>query len=391
MAKVESAYIHIPFCKQMCYYCNFVKYYYTDKRATEYLHALEKEIDGYLPGDKNTLRTIYIGGGTPTALNSDQLKQLFQFLYKKFDVAKIEELTIEINPGDVDGEKLKILKDAGVNRISFGVQVMDDTMLKELGRTHKVEDVYRTVEMLKENRFSNVSLDLIYALPKQTVERFEKSLQDALAFQLPHYSTYALQIEPNTVFYKRHKKGLLQRPKEDDEVEMYTILRETMRKNGVAQYEISNFAKPGYESKHNLTYWNNEYYYGFGAGASGYLPGSRYTNVKPLSLYIEKAMSQEKPILETDVIGLKERIEEEMFLGLRKIQGYNGEVFNRKFGFRLESVYGNQLKALQSKGLLTEQRGIWRLTERGMLLENRVFTEFILNDSDEDMLNKLKG
>ncbi len=379
MAKIESAYIHIPFCKQMCHYCNFVKYYYTEKRATEYLQALEKEIEAYLPENNHKLRTIYIGGGTPTALNTDQLIYLFEIIHKKIDVSQIEEFTIEVNPGDINEEKTKILKDYGVNRISFGVQVMDDSMLKELGRIHRVEDVYQTVDLLAKNHFHNISLDLIYALPHQTVEHFEKSLLEALSFQLPHYSTYALQIEPKTVFYKKHRQGLLHRPKEDDEVAMYNILKEMMAANGIEQYEISNFAKPGFESKHNLTYWSNEYYYGFGAGASGYLPGKRISNVKPLPAYVDKALHEEKPILEIDTVGIKERMEEEMFLGLRKIKGYDERTFQRKFGQDIRSVYGKQLNELKSQDLLKDEQGVWRLTDKGMLLENRVFAEFILN------------
>jgi len=172
MAAIESAYIHIPFCKQMCHYCNFVKYYYSEARATQYLEALAEEIDSYLPEDQNPMRTVYIGGGTPTALNKDQLIMLFETLHRKFDIANTKEFTIELNPGELDKEKASILKYYGINRISFGVQVMDDQMLEELGRVHRVKDVYETVELLTQTGFSNISLDLIYSLPHQTVEQF---------------------------------------------------------------------------------------------------------------------------------------------------------------------------------------------------------------------------
>lgn len=387
MAKIESAYIHIPFCQKMCHYCNFVKFFYTEKRATEYLYALEREMDIYLPDDKNKLSTIYIGGGTPTALNVEQLIFLLEMIHKKFDVSSLEEFTIEVNPGDINEEKAKILKDYGINRISFGVQVMDDKMLEQLGRAHRVKDVYQTVDLFTKNNFTNISLDLIYSLPHQSVEQFEGSLEEALAFNLPHYSTYSLQIEPSTVFFQRHKKGQLHRPTEDVEVAMYKVLLDSMRKHGIEQYEISNFAKPGYESRHNLVYWNNDYYYGFGAGASGYLPGERITNIKPLPSYVEKAQAASKPILQIDKIELREQIEEEMFLGLRKFKGYDQRIFKEKYGFPLQNLFGKQLTQLKKNNLILEERNHLKLTEQGMLLANRVFEEFML---DKGQLEKLK-
>src|SRR5699024_5837758 len=181
---------------------------------------------------------------------------------------------------------------------------------------HKVKDVYKTVDLLKQNGIHNISLDLIYALPNQTVEQFRETLEEALSFDLPHYSAYALQIEPKTVFYQRYKKGKLHRPPHEEEVEMYAILKTAMRSKGLKQYEISNFAKPGYESRYNLVYWKNEHYYGFGAGAHGYLPGKRTGNIRPLPAYVKQAMENGFPILNTENIGIKEMIEEEMFLGL---------------------------------------------------------------------------
>lgn len=386
MTNIQSAYIHIPFCQQMCHYCNFVKFFYNEKLATEYLFALEKEINSYLPESKNRLSTLYIGGGTPTALNLEQLTFLFEIIHKKFDVSQLDEFTIEVNPGDIDDEKAKLLKYYGVNRISFGVQVMDDQMLEQLGRVHRVKDVYQTVDLFTKNEFTNISLDLIYSLPHQSVEQFQKSLEEALAFNLPHYSTYSLQIEPRTVFFQRHKKGQLHRPTEDDEVVMYQILQDSMRRQGIEQYEISNFAKPSYESKHNLAYWSNDYYYGFGAGASGYIPGERITNIKPLPAYMKKALAKEKPILQIDKITIKEQIEEELFLGLRKIKGYNCEIFETKYGFPLEALYQEQLEQLENNGLILRDAKYLKLTDQGILLGNRVFEEFIL---EEEQLVKL--
>ncbi len=378
MESIQSVYIHIPFCRQICHYCDFVKFFYNEELATEYLEALMHEIDTALPGDNHKLRTMYIGGGTPTALTIEQLHTLFRFLSKKFDLSSFEEVSIEVNPGDIDTEKTKLLRDYGITRISFGVQVMDDKMLEQLGRVHRVKDVYDTVDLLKRHDFSNISLDLIYALPHQTVEQFQASLEEALSFGLPHYSTYALQIEPKTIFYQKHKKGQLHRPPEDDEVMMYDILKRTMKSNGIRQYEVSNFSIPGFESKHNLTYWNNDYYYGFGAGAHGYLPGKRITNIRPLPAYVKKAFSDGMPILQVDEVTIKERIEEEMFLGLRKINGIDKQHFRERFGIELERLYRKELENLIHLGLIQEDMKMIRLTEQGMLLGNRVFEKFLL-------------
>ncbi|MFD1850227.1 radical SAM family heme chaperone HemW [Oceanobacillus bengalensis] len=382
MEQVKSVYIHIPFCQQICHYCDFVKFFYNEKLATEYLYALENEINENIKGRKNKVRTLYIGGGTPTALNLKQLRFLLTIIDKKFDVASCEEYTIEVNPGDIDEEKTKLLKDYGITRISFGVQVMDDTLLKELGRVHRVRDVYHTVDLLNRQQFTNISLDLMYALPNQTVEQFKTSLNAALSFNLPHYATYGLQIEPKTIFYLRHRKGLLPRPTEDDEVRMYELLKETMRKNGIRQYEISNFAKPGYESKHNLTYWSNGFYYGFGAGAHGYLPGKRIINLRPLPAYVKKAMEDGKPVLQTEEITLRENVEEEVFLGLRKLEGINKRQFLNKFGFSIDVLYKRELESLTESRLLDVGDEYVRLTDEGMLLANVVFEKFMIEEKD---------
>ncbi|WP_174613859.1 radical SAM family heme chaperone HemW [Virgibacillus ihumii] len=379
---VNSVYIHIPFCQQICHYCDFTKFFYNEQLATEYIEALTNEVNTNINGNKNKVKTIFIGGGTPTALNMKQLRSLLELINQKFDVPNCEEYTIEGNPGDFEVEKVKLLKSFGVNRISLGVQVFDDQMLEELGRLHKVKDVYQTINLLQQNSFSNISIDLIYALPNQTVEQFQKSLEEAVSFNLPHYSTYALQIEPKTVFYQRHKKGKLHRPPQESEVQMYEILKSTMRKNNINQYEISNFAKTGYESKHNLTYWNNEHYYGFGAGAHGYLPGKRTGNIRPLPAYTKKAMQNGKPVLSTEKIGPKEMVEEEMFLGLRKLSGINQHHFKQKFGFPCDKLYGDTIARLMNKGWLSEKRGHYCLTDQGLLFGNEVFAEFLLEEED---------
>lgn len=379
---IQSVYIHIPFCQHICHYCDFTKFFYNEESATEYLEALTNEIQVQVAGSNNKVKTIFIGGGTPTALNYTQLKTLLTLVHDKFDVWNCEEYTIEANPGDFDEAKAKLLKEYGVNRVSLGVQVFDNNMLEELGRAHRVEDVYKTVDLLKENGITNISLDLIYSLPHQTPEHFERTVTEALSFDLPHYSAYSLQIEPKTIFYNRHKKGQLHRPQQEEEVAMFEILKEKMRAKGLRQYEISNFAKEGFESKHNLTYWNNDYYYGFGAGASGYLPGKRTMNIRPLPAYIKQAKLDGYPYLKVEEIGLKEKIEEELFLGLRKLSGISKQKFHDKFGFSHELLYKDEIEKLVQKGWLIDEQHSFYLSEQGVLFGNNVFEYFLLEDDD---------
>ncbi len=350
--------------------------------ADEYMEALENEIASYIDHPKQKVKTIFVGGGTPTAINNQQLKQLLEIIDTYFDVSSCEEYCFEANPGDLDETKIKLLKDYGVSRISMGVQVFDNQMLEELGRLHRIEDVYKNVDALVQHGLTNISIDLIYALPKQTLSHFERTLKEALQFDLPHYSAYSLQIEPKTVFYQRYKMGQLHKPQEEEEAAMFELLREQMNKHGKQQYEISNFAVPGFESKHNLTYWNNDYYFGFGAGAHGYLPGKRIVNLRPFPAYVKQAMKDGRPVLHIEEIGKKEQMEEEMFLGLRKLQGVSKTTFQQKFGLEMENIYGEAITFLTQKGWLEETTDRIKLTEEGSLFGNSVFQEFLLDDEE---------
>ncbi|WP_163526406.1 radical SAM family heme chaperone HemW [Halobacillus ihumii] len=376
---ISSAYIHIPFCQQICHYCDFTKFFYNERLADEYLDALYQEIHAYIPGEKAKVRTIFVGGGTPTVVTLNQLEKLLSMIDEHFDIPACEEYTFEANPGDLDFEKVKLLKAFGVNRISLGVQVFDDDMLEKIGRVHRVKDVYTNVDRLIQAGLTNISIDLMYALPGQTVGAFEETIDEALQFGLPHYSSYSLQIEPKTVFYQRYKKGTLVKPPEDDEAEMYELLQRKLASQGIDQYEISNFAKPGFESKHNLTYWNNEYYYGIGAGSHGYMPGKRTINIRPLPAYVKQAMANGRPILHEEPVGLKEQMEEEMFLGLRKVSGVSLARFEAKYFRTIDEVFKDAVPALKQRGLLAEGDGFLWLTDKGKILGNEVFQEFLLD------------
>ncbi|SIS52278.1 radical SAM family heme chaperone HemW [Salimicrobium salexigens] len=377
--KISSAYIHIPFCQQICHYCDFVKFFYDEKAADQYLEALEIEMDGYVPDAKQVMKTIYVGGGTPTVLTAVQLEKLLKMIDGHFDIDKCEEYTFEANPGDLDQEKADLLAKYGVNRISLGVQTFDNTLLEELGRVHKEEDVYLNIERLRKAGIDNISIDLMYGLPNQSVELFEESVDKALELNLPHYSSYSLQIEPKTVFHQRYKKGELSKPPEEDEVEMYHLLQRKLREEGIYHYEISNFSRPGYESEHNLTYWDNACYYGIGAGAHGYLPGKRTINIRPLPAYLKKVFEDGKPVLHEEPVGLKEMMEEEMFLGLRKMEGVSRARFEEKYDRDPDEVFGGAVDTLIGRGLLEEDSGYIKLTEQGKLFGNDVFASFLID------------
>ncbi|KAB8126884.1 oxygen-independent coproporphyrinogen III oxidase [Gracilibacillus oryzae] len=384
---ITSAYIHIPFCEKICHYCDFTKFFYEEKMADDYLRALENEIKTLIKLPKQKMKTIFVGGGTPTALNKRQLLQLVTMIDHYFDVGSAEEYTFEANPGDLSKEKIKILFDHGVNRISMGVQDFNDDMLEKLGRLHRVKDVYQNINDLTQIGLTNISIDLMYGLPNQSFEDFKGSLAEALQFNLPHYSAYSLQIEPKTIFYQRYKKGKLSKPPEETEADMYEYLRDKMREHGVPQYEISNFAKPGYESKHNLTYWNNDFYYGFGAGSHGYLPGKRVINVRPHPTYVEKALQTGEPVLHIEEIGKKERIEEELFLGLRKSEGVSLKNFEQKYHLSVETLYQEELRRLQQRGWIDLTDEFIRLTEAGKPFGNEVFQSFLLEEDQLKFLN----
>ena len=375
----RSAYIHIPFCEHICYYCDFAKVMLEGQPVDEYIEMLLREMR--LTIEKTTIKeldTIYIGGGTPTSLTAKQLERLLEGMRKILPFDDKHEFTVEANPGDLTVEKLCVMRDFGVNRISLGVQTFDDKLLKKIGRKHTAKDVFSTMKVLEKEAFDNVSIDLIYALPSQTMESFQETLNIALSLGLPHYSLYSLILENKTMFMNWVRQGKLTLPNEDVQADMFERTIHAMQKNGLYQYEVSNFAKKGFESQHNLMYWNNEHYYGFGAGASGYLESVRYRNHAPIQHYLRPLRENKLPILEEEILSLKNQMEEEMFLGLRKRQGVSKERFTKKFGCSFDGVYGKIVSRLAGQGLLEEKNGFVCLTEQGLFIGNTVFEEFLL-------------
>lgn len=373
-AKPSSAYVHIPFCTQICYYCDFSKVFIKNQPVDAYLEHLIQETRSYEIGK---LRTLYIGGGTPTALSAQQLAYLLTELPKVMDLSELEEFTIEANPGDLDPDKIAVLKDSQVNRVSLGVQTFDNKMLKKIGRSHQEQDIYDNIRHLKQAGFDNISIDLIYALPGQTMDQVKENVAKAIDLDIPHMSLYSLILENHTVFMNRMRRGKLPLPKEELEAEMFEYIIEELEKAGFEHYEISNFSKPGFESRHNLVYWDNAEYYGLGAGASGYVDGIRYKNHGPIRHYLE-AVEAGKARITEEHLTLEEKMEEELFLGLRKKTGVSKARFEEKFGISFDQRYGQVVASLTEQGLLVPDDKQVRMTKRGLFLGDTVAEKFIL-------------
>lgn len=376
---MRGMYIHIPFCHQICHYCDFNKVFFDNQPVDEYIESIGQELQ--LMKEEGVqftqLETVFIGGGTPTSLSEQQLERLLEIIGQYVDISSLKEFTTEANPDELTVGKLKVLKQGGINRLSIGVQSFDEALLQKIGRTHNAEDPVRVIEEARKIGFTNISIDLIYGLPGQTIEQWQQTLDQALALDLEHYSGYSLIVEPKTVFYNLMNKGKLPLPGEDAEAEMLNMLIAQMERAGRAQYEISNFAKPGQESLHNLLYWQNEAYAGVGAGAHGYMDGERYSNVGPIKHYMAALEEGKRPVFQTHTVTEVEAMEEEMFLGLRKKSGVSAANFEKKFGKKLEEVYGETLTSLIEKGLLEAEDDVFKLTEIGLFRGNEVFQQFL--------------
>ncbi|GLF81735.1 radical SAM family heme chaperone HemW [Bacillus safensis] len=376
---MKAAYIHIPFCEHICHYCDFNKFFIKTQPVDEYLAALEKEMQHTIEQKgEQELKTIFIGGGTPTSLTVSQLDKLMNSIHSVLKPTKnLIEFAVEANPDELSLEKLHVLKAAGVNRLSFGVQTFEDDLLKKIGRVHQKKDVLTSFERARAVGFDNISLDLMFGLPHQEKHHVMNSLETAFSLGAEHYSVYSLIVEPKTVFYNLMQKGKLHLPPQEREAEMYELVMDEMERHGLKQYEISNYAKPGFESQHNLTYWSNEDYFGFGAGAHGYVDGIRNVNAGPVKHYLELIDQTGFPYKETHQVTKAEQIEEEMFLGLRKIEGVKSADFQAKYGAAPEALFSTVLEDLEEKGLIVKDDMGIRLTRKGKLLGNEVFQAFL--------------
>lgn len=374
-----AVYVHIPFCTNKCYYCDFNSYVHHGQPVDDYLDALEQEMAMTVADDPpGPIRSVFIGGGTPTVLSPEQLTRLLVAICTHFpDWEKDCEVTVEANPGTVDAAKLAALKEGGVNRLSIGAQSFDADVLKRLGRIHRPEDTVASVAAARRAGFDNISIDLMFGLPGQTLTSFRETLQTALALELPHYSVYSLILEENTPFFTWYQQGRLPLPDEDDELAMYELAIEEMEKAGYEHYEISNFSRPGMRSRHNLTYWLHEEYYGIGAGAHGYVRQMRHENVGGIQDYIRLVRQGRRPVAACHPVSRREAMENFMMLGLRLIRGVEWERFHRQFGISIHEAFPGVVQELKAKGLIqTDGQGL-RLTRRGLMLGNDVFAAFL--------------
>lgn len=375
-------YIHIPFCKQKCFYCDFASTASLQKNTInlyqQYIDALCKEITMYkklFPAI--CIDTIYFGGGTPSILPPNLIIQVLKIIKENFSVSKQIEITLEANPGTVDEEKLRYLYENGINRLSFGVQVVQDELLKKIGRIHTIDDADNAINWAKKVGFNNISVDLMYGLPGQTIELLEQSVDWALNKKIQHISIYGLQIEENTVFGKLEEQGKLILPTEEENEMMYDYLTKVLPENNYHRYEISNFALAGYESKHNLSYWQDKFYLGIGAGAHGYYDEKRVENPFDLKSYIEKCNKNILPFVSEEVVDKIAHMEEFCFLGLRMASGIDKNLFKVKFKLNIDEIYGKKIIELEHKGLIINTSTCICLTDKGMKFGNQVFSEFL--------------
>ena len=370
---MDSMYIHIPFCNRICTYCDFNKVLIKNQPVDDYIEALIQELSAY--GDM-TLKTIYVGGGTPTALNEAQLNRLLSYVTEHFKVT--DEFTFEANPDELTTSKLDILKNYGVNRVSVGVQTFNNDLLKVLGRTHKKDDIFNSINHLEKIGLTNYSIDLMYNLPGETFDDIDMSLKYISELKPKHVSWYSLIIEPHTVFYNKIKAGKMSIAGSIEEGEKYDKVIHGLSALGYPQYEISNFATKVHESHHNKTYWLNEPYIGAGAGSHGYTGDVRYYNIKPVNHYINSMKDTGSVVKEELKLALKDKYEEEMFLGLRLNKGVSEQRFFDKYNTSIDSIYGKVLKELHANKLIKRESGFISLTEQGRMIGNDVFAEFLL-------------
>lgn len=376
--KTIGLYIHIPFCRQKCLYCDFPSWAGKEGQMQGYVDALTKEIRNR--GKEYTDRqvvSVFFGGGTPTTLSVPMLEQLMQAVFESWDIAEDAEITTEANPGTLDGEMAAALKKMGFNRLSMGVQAWQNRLLKDLGRIHTMEAFQENYKAVREAGFGNVNTDLMFALPNQTMADWQETVRNIVALNPEHISAYSLILEEGTPFFDRYEKGELEPAAEELDREMYHWAVDYLAKMGYGQYEISNFAKRGRQSRHNRIYWQAEEYLGMGLGAHSYMDGERFHNRYDLQEYIDAEGEVSLLKEDVEVITEEDALAEFMFLGLRLTEGVSFARFRERFGQEMKNIYGRQIEELVKDGLLKEDEIGIRLTVRGVDISNVVFEKFL--------------
>ncbi len=364
-------YIHVPFCLQKCKYCDFVSFAGCSVSEQEYQNLLIREMERY---PKEKIDTIFVGGGTPTVCSPEFLERLFEAVRSHFSVFDHAEITVEANPKTLSWEKLSALKRAGVNRLSIGVQSFSDRELSALGRIHTAQEAEDTIRLVQQFGGFSVNLDFMTAIPYQTKQSLSETLDRALSLSPEHLSCYSLILEEGTPLYREYEKGALNLPEEDEERALYEMVCKRLKSAGYRHYEISNFAKPGAECRHNLKYWQCREYIGLGLAAHSYYQGKRFSN--PASWERYRAGEQEVQ----EVLSQKDEIEEFMIMGFRLSDGISEKEFFRRFSVPVESVYQSQLEKFKKGGFLEHADGAWRLSEKGISVSNAILCEFLLDD-----------
>lgn len=374
--KKIGLYVHIPFCKQKCFYCDFPSYAGKEKIMDDYIDALIKEINQKCTNYK--IRTLFIGGGTPSYLNLKNLEKLLKCLYS-LNYENDAEKTIECNPGTTNREKFKIMKSYGINRLSFGVQSTKDNLLKNLGRIHTYTEFLKNYNMARDNGFLNINIDLMFGLPSQTLKDWKETLEDIVKIKPEHISSYGLIIEENTPFYKLHKEGSLKLPSEENERDMYNLSKSILEDNGYHQYEISNYSLEGKECEHNKIYWKCEEYIGIGVSSSSYIDNKRIINEGSIEKYIESVRMNKDVSKIENVNTVKDNIEEFMFMNLRLIRGIDEREFERRFNEKIDFFYKEVINKNIKIGLLKRCNHSIYLTEEGVELSNLVMSDMIMD------------
>lgn len=374
-----GVYVHIPFCRRKCFYCDFPSYAGEERWMSRYREALCREIaaQGCCCLQEGAVRTVYIGGGTPTALAADDLLAVICALRESFRLTGTEEFTVEANPGTVDAKLLERLREVGVNRLSFGVQSFSNALLSAIGRIHTAWEAEDAVRMAQKAGF-RVSLDLMYGLPGQTLSDLKDSVARAAALGIGHISVYGLVVEDGTPFARMEEAGRLHLPTDDECGDMYDYITAELPRLGYRRYEISNYAKAGEESRHNLAYWQDVSYIGLGAAAHSYWHGRRTENEQDLCRYIACIEGGLSPAREEEPCSRESHIEEFAFLALRTAEGIDKHRFKEKFKTDIEEIYGEAIKRLKKAALVEETASAICLTKQGMKFGNRVFEEFLL-------------
>ncbi len=376
--KELSLYIHIPFCISKCYYCDFSSFTNINHKIEDYINSLIFELSIYKEKVKDyNIKTIFIGGGTPSCIKPEYIYNILQFIHKNFNTTNLSEVTIEANPGTLDREKVKIYKESGINRVSMGVQTLDNELLKSIGRIHKVEDFYKSYEILRNEDIKNINVDLIFGLPNQTITHVIDSLEKVIKVGVQHISYYGLILEEGTRLYKLYEEGKILLPDEDTERLMYHKATEYLIGHGYSHYEISNYALPGYECKHNLVYWDVEPYLGVGLSSHSNMEKKRFFNTSNINTYIENLKKGILPIEGEELIDKNTEIEEFCILGIRKISGIDKDQFKRRFGLEIEKLYKDIINKHIKNGLIIDEDKNIRLTKLGLDLSNLVEIDFL--------------